>query len=463
MFILIHECRYQLSSESKAFKGSLKGVKGKFMERKIAASQLQIGMYVSATDQPMISGFVFEPSLIETEAFANQIRNQCEFIYIDPSKGLPAENYIAEDLADELLNITPPDSERVYKEPTYSSTQSNPDLELKPLSIPKSQLSDIEKPFGQNSQIYQEIKEITKIRNVCSKRCFTILHDISMGKHIDVAAINAIISPLLHAAPKCPDAFSWLSKRKTQESYIYQHPIDACIDAIIFGLHMDISDRKLEILAASALMMDIGKVRCPASLLFKQGELTQEEFERIKKHVEYSTQVIRPIKGLPKEVLSAVENHHERYDGSGYPQGISGTRIPLYSQIIAIVDCYDAMTSRRTYGDTLTPDQTTQIMYRWRNTLFPSELVEKFIEYLGAHPISSIVELSNGEIGIVSSINRKERLYPKVVVLLDKDKRPHAKQPEIDLAAQSGGPKERLGIVRFLAEGDYGIHARDFL
>jgi len=413
----------------------------------------------------MISSFVFEPSLIKTEDFACQIRTQCEYIYIDPEKGLSAENYLSDDnfLKEELLDIFSAGNGDTHNKKTYSSTQNNPVLERSASPTSSDQHPDIATPFGKNASVYQDVMKITKLHSDCSKRCFAMMRDISIGRHIDSATINAVITPLLETVPKYLNAFSWLSKRKTQESYIYQHPIDACIDTINFGIHLNHSANELEILATSALMMDMGKVRCPASLLFKHGELTQDEFDRIKKHVEYSMQVIRHVKGMHKEVIDAVEHHHERYDGSGYPIGLQGGRIPLYSQIIAIVDCYDAMTSRRTYGDTLTPEQTTKIMYKWRDTLFPSNLVEKFIECQGVHPIASIVELSTGEVGIVSSINRVQRLYPKIVLLLDKNKQPHPTQPEIDLSTQSGSPKERLGVVRFLTDGDYGISARDFL
>jgi hypothetical protein len=125
--------------------------------------------------------------------------------------------------------------------------------------------------------------------------------------------------------------------------------------------------------------------------------------------------------------------HHERYDGSGYPHGLGGDEIPVVARIAAIVDAYDAMTSRRSYAKALSPSAAIRQLYHARDHDFQAELVEAFIQAVGIYPPGSLVELSSGEVGVVVAEARTRRLRPRVIVLLDADKKPLARPKTLDL------------------------------
>ena len=159
--------------------------------------------------------------------------------------------------------------------------------------------------------------------------------------------------------------------------------------------------------------MDVGKLRVEASLLQAARPLTQEEADRMRDHVSTESRLSGERDDEPGW-LDIVEHHHERYDGSGYPQGLSGDKIPAMARIAAIVDTYDAVTSNRSTQPPSPRPMRSKLLYRSRNIEFQAELVEVFIQAVGIYPAGTIVELTSGEVGW-SSECRTRRLKPKIL------------------------------------------------
>ncbi len=204
-------------------------------------------------------------------------------------------------------------------------------------------------------------------------------------------------------------------------------------------------------------MLDVGKIECPKEILSKPDTLTPEEFEKIKRHVEYGLNIISDIPGVSTVAVEMVRCHHERHDGSGYPQGLRGNDIPIYSRIVALVDCYDAMTSHRHHSAATSSHEVLEMIYKWSNTLFQAKLIEPFIQCLGIYPIGTVVELSSGEVAIVVALNRTRRLSPKVVLILDQNKQKYEEFKEIDLMEQQEGRGVERKIVSRLEPGSFGV------
>ncbi len=158
------------------------------------------------------------------------------------------------------------------------------------------------------------------------------------------------------------------------------------------------------------------------------------------------------------DVLAMVSYHHERHDGSGYPEGLSGDRIPIFARIAAIVDCYDAITSHRSYARATSPSIAIKKLYEWKDIDFQAELVEEFIQAVGIYPAGTLVELSSGEVAVVIAEYRTRRLRPKLMVLLDSEKQPLLDVRMIDLLHQKETEDGRpLDIVSSLEPEAYGI------
>jgi HD-GYP domain-containing protein (c-di-GMP phosphodiesterase class II) len=174
-------------------------------------------------------------------------------------------------------------------------------------------------------------------------------------------------------------------------------------------------------------------------------------------------EMIERIRGIPQVARDMIMTHHERITGRGYPQGLQGDQIPLCGRIAAIVDCYDAMISKRPYQEAMAPTEALHVLYQWRNVDFNEYLIEQFIQCLGAYPTGTVVELSSGQIGIVVSQNRVKRPYPRVKVIINPDREHCKPAPVIDLREYASRPGAgALEIKRPLSPGTIGINPADY-
>ena len=167
-----------------------------------------------------------------------------------------------------------------------------------------------------------------------------------------------------------------------KDSYTWEHSknVSNYVSMICAKLNLPVSEKeKIEL---SASFHDIGKIGICDFILNKNGPLTDEEFSTIKKHPEIGADVIRKINGF-EEGGDIIRHHHERWDGKGYPYGLKGNEIPYGSQIIAIADTFDAITSDRVYRNAKGIDKAIQILKEERGKQFNSELVDVFLSVIG--------------------------------------------------------------------------------
>ncbi len=268
---------------------------------------------------------------------------------------------------------------------------------------------------------------------------------------------------MVESVARNPDAFIWLTQLKDTDIYTYHHSMDVSILAVVMGRHLGLSRLELQDLAIGTLLFDIGKLKLPPKLLNKPGRLTDEEFELIKKHVDYSVEIIERISGITPRALEIARYHHERHNGSGYPEGLQGTQIPVFARIASIVDCYSAITRNRSYSQAISSHEAIKQMYEWGDIDFQMELIEQFIQCLGIYPTGSLVELSTGEIGVILSQNRVRRLRPKVMLILDCNKIAYEHFPIIDLIKDTEDEDgNELDIVAAHEPGSFGIDPKTF-
>jgi len=232
----------------------------------------------------------------------------------------------------------------------------------------------------------------------------------------------------------------------------------------VFGKSLGFDKPNLELLGLGGLLLDIGKTRVPHELLVKTEPLDADERARVQRHVEDSLAILQETGNIHPKIYQMVQTHHERHDGSGYPQRLAGNDIPLFGRIAGLVDTYDAMTSWRPYA----PPQSTYGVMRAlidaSGVLFQDELIERFIRVVGIFPTASLVELSTGEVGIVVEQNALRRLRPKVMLILDGKKQLRRDFPIMDLAEVSGDSDDpgAVWIVQGLQPGAYGIEPREY-
>jgi HD-GYP domain-containing protein (c-di-GMP phosphodiesterase class II) len=198
------------------------------------------------------------------------------------------------------------------------------------------------------------------------------------------------------------------------DDYTYSHSLNVAVLSIILGIAMNFPVGDLVALGSGALLHDIGKVFINKAIIQKRGPLTPEEFEQVKTHSRAGYDYIMAEYRLPARNCRPILEHHERYDGSGYPSKKHGTQISLYGRITAVADVYDALTSERPYRKALPPNEGVEYIMASAGTLFDPEAVSAFTRRIAPYPVGTSVALSNGWTGLVIRNYASYCLRPKV-------------------------------------------------
>lgn len=204
---------------------------------------------------------------------------------------------------------------------------------------------------------------------------------------------------------------------KSMDNYTYEHSINVTVLAIILGMELKYDKKKLTELAVGALLHDVGKVFIPKELLLKPGKLSDSEYETIKHHTTRGYEYIKSDETISFTSSSIALQHHERVDGTGYPQGIKEDKIYEYAKVVSIADVYDALTSDRPYRRAVSPNEAVEFIMGAAGRYFSYSMVNSFIKKIVPYPEGTIVRLSNGDIGVIEEINIDFPLRPRIKVI----------------------------------------------
>jgi HD-GYP domain-containing protein (c-di-GMP phosphodiesterase class II) len=275
--------------------------------------------------------------------------------------------------------------------------------------------------------------------------------------------IRDAVDAMVQSMVRNPDALIWLSKLKRTDNYSYDHALDVSVHLIAFGRHLGFPLDQLNILGIAGLLQDVGKIRIPLELLQKIGPLAPGERAVLRRHVEYSAQILRAQPGMSAQVLDIVAKHHERIDASGYPRRLRSEDIGIFSEMAGLVDSYCALSYDRPYRPGQDNQRVLRKFYQARGKRFSEPLVIEFIQCVGLYPVGTLVELNSGEVAVVVEQNRIRRLKPRVLVLLRRDKSVDSSPHTIDLKDDPLVEGETAyRILNAVPPGAFGIDAREF-
>jgi HD-GYP domain-containing protein (c-di-GMP phosphodiesterase class II) len=394
---------------------------------------LSLGMYVSELDRPWLeTPFLFQGFKVQDNETLGQLREHCEFVFIDPSQcdggvSLDAVRAGARTTVDEPLPLR----------------NGNP-----------QQLNTDER------ELKRELVEARKAHESAEQVVDDIFSRIEAGKAIDLGNVQEALDPMIESIFRNDDAMSWLARMKRKNDYIYDHSLSSSVWAMMLGKHLGFAPDEIKVLGMGAMFMDVGKTGIPTELLVRNGPLDDEEKALMRSHVEQSVSIVSGIEGIDPRVEQMVRLHHERFNGQGYPDGIAGSDIPMFARIAGLVDTYDAMTASRPYAQPQSTYDAMRQLNRLSSVEFAEELVEQFVQAIGVFPVGSLVELNTGEVGIVIAQNRVRRLRPKVMVVLDESKNPLQIDRIVDLRDTTSDAS--LWIDSGLAPGDFGVEPSEF-
>ena len=406
--------------------------------------QLALGMYVSKLDRPWLeTPFLFQGFHIESYEVIEQLRRYCDYVYVDVQR---SDRTITLPQA----SVQPEDSE------AKAAAGDGPEIE--------PEASTASEEVDDTAVLRAEIPNAKKAHDESSEILAKLFSKIRLGESPEITAVQRTLDPMIDSIMRNEDAMSWLTRMKRKDDYVYDHSLASSVWAMIFGKHLGIPKDDLRVLAMGAVFMDVGKTRISTELLTKQDPLNADEMERLKDHVRFGVEIVSAIEGIDPRVIDMVQSHHERYNGTGYPQGLSGTTIPIFARIAGIIDTYDAMTTPRPYAKPVSTYAAIRELHKLAGVEFPAEVVEQFVQAIGIFPVGTLVELNTGEVGVVVAQNRVRRLRPKVMLILDRDKEKLQSFSIVDLRNQLAdqGGESSLWIEEGLAPGAYGIDPSEY-
>lgn len=234
-----------------------------------------------------------------------------------------------------------------------------------------------------------------------------------MIKHLS-KTVNNIVVELLNKEDLTYNIMDF----KNFDSYTFQHCLNVAMLSISTGISLKLSEHELHILGLAGVLHDIGKMFIPIEILNKPGKLTEEEFEIIKTHPVNAAKQLKNL--VPQEVLRAIEDHHERLDGTGYPYGKEGSNIGLYTRILAISDVYDSLTSDRPYRKSIFPNEVVEYLMGCADKHFDYDILKHFLKIIFAFPVGTFVKLSNEKLAVVIK-NHSENILRPLVRIVNND------------------------------------------
>jgi putative nucleotidyltransferase with HDIG domain len=392
-------------------------------KRPMPVAGLKIGMYVAELDRPWLeTPFLLQGFRIECLEDIDTIAGYCEYVYIEEQE-------------DEWLKA---EERSILEQPSPKKIYPQNALNKQSFSVAKSTQSNA--------------RQLTR----------TFMDDVRLGRGIDMKEVKTTVSECVKSIMHNPDALLWVGKIRDRDEYTAEHSLNVGILAMTFGRHLGADEEELNVLGLCGILHDVGKMKTPLEVLNKEGRLTAEEFQIMKKHPVDGRDILINHKDAHHSAVDVCYSHHEALDGSGYPRGLTANNISDITRMVTICDVYDAITSERIYKKGQSSLEALKVLYQNRDTKFDNRLVTEFIECIGLYPPGSIVELKNGEIGIVISTNYRHRHLPKVLIVRGSNKMP-TKENVINLEKKSGTENNEYIINSVVSNGTHGIRIEKYI
>lgn len=258
------------------------------------------------------------------------------------------------------------------------------------------------------------------------------------GRDVDAARLEPIVGKMIESVIRNPDALVPLARLKQMDVYATEHAVATASLIIALGHQQGLAQPELEKLALGTLVKDVGQAAIDARLMTKPGMLSQAEYSVVQSHVEEGLAVLEATTRLSETSVAVVLEHHERYNGCGYPYRMAGDEISPAGRMAAIVDAYDAMTSDRPYRPAISPSHALRQLYDQGGTQFDPALVAAFVKTIGIYPVGTLVLLESGHLAVVDEVHHDNLLTPVVRVIYHTERRQYVAPVEVDLSRKVG-------------------------
>jgi len=286
---------------------------------------------------------------------------------------------------------------------------------------------------------------------------------VANDHHMDISKVSDVLDNMVESIGRTPDALLWLAKLKKADGHSYNLALNVSVTLMAFASFLALPKEQIKLAGFAGLLQDIGKAKLSPDVLLKKGKLTTEEYEHAQTHVDESLAILEKTANIPPKVMQLVSEHHERFNGSGYPSKLKGNQLSLLSQSTGLIDTYCAMTNDRSYADAAHHQQALDQIHALSGEQFSNEIINQLIQFMGIYPVSSLVELNTGEVAVVIQQNQVRRLMPRVMLLLNQQKERYSSPIVLDLIYKPTAPNGEIYSIRKGIPADsYGLNPNEF-
>lgn len=275
-------------------------------------------------------------------------------------------------------------------------------------------------------------------RNEVIQTVRSIIRDITLTNTLEQGTVKQAINDIFRRVLKDKCVMLHLTEVRGLDSYIFTHSVNVSMLSLIIGLFMKIKGDQLRNLGLAALLHDVGRSKVPKSILYKPAPLSEEEYNKVKTHAISGYELLKGCQQFDETIPLTALQHHERLDGSGYPNGTGDKEIGLFPRIVAVADVFDALLTDRPFRKAFFPHQAVEIIVNSSSGQFDSEVLKVFVENVAIYPMGSVVLLNNGETGVVVDMNKGRQTRPVVRIMYDQDRRKLNDLKEVDLSKFPG-------------------------
>ena len=344
------------------------------MLKKIAVADLRLGMFLNAVEGSWMDHGLWRSRFLidDPERLALVRRSGAKDCWIDTDKGI--------DLS----------------APAAPAAPSAPVVQAAPPAPAPAAPQPEEAPASFES-------ETDRARRICDRAKGVVrdtMADIRKGVRPDLAAMEPVVDDIVAAVLRNATALISLARLKTPDDYTYMHSVAVCALMVALGKAMGFDLEACRAAGHAGLLHDMGKARTPVDILYKPGKLSDEEFAVMRAHPRLGHTLLVEAGVTDSVALDVCLHHHEKVDGSGYPDRLAGDAISLMARMGAICDVYDAVTSSRPYKTAWDPADALSQMASWKGH-FDQKVFAGFIKTVGLYPAGSLVRLHSGRLAVV--------------------------------------------------------------